>query len=290
MKRTLLFSTPTRSATRAGFGARGFTLIELMVVLAVAAIVSAITLGGFKEMREGNKRVACQTNLSQLYQAARLYAADEGGKLPFYGKVTSAGVEPYDCSAGPAVATLPTNTGIGLWALYTFPEGRGDAAKFGTIAPTGAAPIERYLRSAKSLHCPSDIADGRENLYADPDNKTKLNPNYLSYQVCDDGKEVPSTTGGTPTYSSVRTTNSADANWKRQLLHFKPDGSDADSDPDFVSRQPTGDTVVAYCIFHRHERGMDNVLFYDGSVQLRPNENTATDTSLNWKRSPKAPQ
>jgi prepilin-type N-terminal cleavage/methylation domain-containing protein len=280
MKHTLPFATPPRSATRAGFGARGFTLIELMVVLAVAAIVSAITLGGFKEMREGNKRVSCQTNLSQIYQAARLYAADEGGKLPFYGKVTSTGVEPYDCAAGAATATLPTNTGIGLWALYTFPQGRGDTAEFSTIAPVGDAPIERYLRSARSLHCPSDIADGRENLYDDPD-KTKFNPNYLSYQVCDDGGETPSTSGGTPTYSSVRTTatdNSAGP-WKRQLLNYNA--------TNFVSRQPTGDTVVTYCIFHRHERGMDNVLFYDGSVQLLAKESNAAD---NWKRTPKAPQ
>jgi prepilin-type N-terminal cleavage/methylation domain-containing protein len=268
MKHTLLFATPPRSATRAGFGARGFTLIELMVVLAVAAIVSAITLGGFKEMREGNKRVSCQTNLSQIYQAARLYAADEGGKLPFYTN---------DCAA------TPTVSGIGLWSLYTFPKSQA-IADFSTIAPVGTAPIERYLRSAKSLHCPSDIADDREQLYDDPANKTTFNPKYLSYQVCDDGGEVPSTSGGTPTYSSVRTTATDDSTgpWKRQLLHYK----DATL-TDFVSRQPTGDTIVTYCIFHRHERGMDNVLFYDGSIQLLAKETNSAD---NWKRTPKAPQ
>jgi prepilin-type N-terminal cleavage/methylation domain-containing protein len=267
MKQTLLFSTPRRRTTRVGFGARGFTLIELMVVLAVAAIVSAITLGGFKEMREGNKRVACQTNLSQIYQAARLYAADEGGSLPYY----------QNACDGSAPA------GIGLWSLYTFPKSRA-SGDFSTIAPVGDAPIERYLRNAKSLHCPSDSADGRENLYTDPVSKTTFNPNYLSYQVCDDGGEAPSPSTGTPTYSSVRTTktDNSDGPWKRQLLHYK----DA-AYTDFVARQPTGDTVVAYCIFHRHERGMDNVLFYDGSIQLLAKASNPAD---NWKRDPKPPQ
>jgi len=263
MKRNLVFSTPKRSAHCVGFASRGFTLIEMMVVLAVVAIVSAITLGGFKEMREGNKGVSCQTNLSQLYQAARLYAADEGGSLPYY--------------QNPCDGTAPS--GIGLWALYTFPKSRA-SADFNTIAPVGSAPIERYLRTSKSLHCPSDIADDDAKLYTD-DTKTTFNPKYLSYQTCDKGDATPGTPG-IATYATQRVGDSTDMDWKRQLLHYK----DA-SYTDFVSRQPSGDTIVAYCIFHRDQRNSDNVLFYDGSIQIIPKAATYSD---NWRREPKTPQ
>ena len=230
-----------------------FTLIELLVVLAIAAVVSGITLGGFNEMRAGNKRVSCSTNLSQLYQAARLYAADEGGNFPNF---TS------DCAA------TPTTTGIGLWALYTFPKGQTTPG-FSEISQVGTKPIQRYMRSSKVLHCPADLEN--DQLYIDPATKVDYNPAFLSYQACD---------GTTPTYATVRTTDKTDINlWKRQLMHF--DGTN------FVKRQPEGSTVVTYCIHHRGDRGMDNVLFYDGSIQmLKQNEGGLTS----WQRMPKDPQ
>ena len=244
---------------------QGFSLIEILVVLAIVAIVSSITLGGYKEMTSGNKRVSCQTNLVQIYQAARLYAGDEGGKFPYFKQNASAG-------------TCTTTEGIGLWSLYTFPK----TTDFNTIAPVGSAPVERYLRSTKVLHCPSDYQN--DKLYSDLVTKTDYNPDYLSYQKCD---------GDIGTYATTRATSTADTKWKRQLLHF--DGST------FVNRQPTADTVVTWCQFHRGERKMDNVLFYDGTVQLLPRQQTnpsdvvapsiATDPILtDWKRKPKAPQ
>ncbi len=245
MTRRTSFSSRQRGA---------FTLIELLVVLAIAAVISAVTLGGFKEMREGNKRVSCSTNLTQIYQAARLYAADEGGKFPHFAN---------NC------ATTPTTSGIGLWALYTFPEG-GTVAGYDQISLVGAKPIERYIRSSKVLHCPADLTN--DQLYIDPATKADYNPAFLSYQACD---------GTTPTYATVRTTDkTTDVElWKRQLTHF--DGTN------FVKRQPEGSTIVTYCMHHRGERNMDNVLFYDGSIQLlKQNEGGLTG----WQRKPKQPQ
>lgn len=256
------FYSRQRGGNRNGANRQGFTLIEILVVLAIAAIISSVTLGGFNEMRAGNKRVACSTNLSQLYQAARLYAADEGGKFPHF---------EADCSVTPA-----TNSGIGLWSLYTFPNGRVAPAA-DEIALVGA-PVERYLRSSKTLHCPADLTEdsagySNENLFTS--DGSKLNPGYLSYQTCD-----TLSTPAVSTYASQRINSTTDMNlWKRQLLHFEG--------TNFVGRQPTGDTVVTYCLHHRSERNMDNVLFYDGSIQLLPvDQGGLTD----WKRIPKDPQ
>jgi prepilin-type N-terminal cleavage/methylation domain-containing protein len=226
-----------------------FTLIEILVVLAIASIVTAISVGGFKAMRDGNQRTSCQTNLVQIYQACRMYAADEGGKFPYYNFSTT-----NNCSTAPR--------GTGLWMLYTFPS----SSNYNAIGNTDA-PIERYIRSAKVLHCPEDYAADHKQLFL---NSTNYNPDYLSYQTCDDG---------VPTYTSVRTTATSDSTWTRQLLSLNG------STP--VPRLPVADTVVTWCPWHRGQRKMDNVLFYDGSVQILPVESSPQG---NWQREPKDPQ
>lgn len=226
-----------------------FTLIEILVVLAIASIVTAISVGGFKAMRDGNKRTSCQTNLVQIYQACRMYAADEGGRFPYYNFSTV-----NDCNSA--------MRGTGLWMLYTFPS----SANYNAIGDTDQ-PIERYVRNAKVLHCPEDYAADHKQLYL---NATTYNPDYLSYQTCDNG---------VPTYASVRTTNTSDTDWKRQLLTF--DGSS------LKSRLPDASSVVTWCPWHRGTRDFDNVLFYDGSVQILPrNQSSVTG----WQRLPKDPQ
>lgn len=232
---------------------QGFTLIEIMVVLAIAAIVSSITLGGYKAMTQGNKRVSCQTNLVQIYQAARLYASDEGGKFPSYSN---------PCTSTPA---SQDQVGIGLWKLYTFPTKPEADTTTGLYGVNNSAPIERYIRSAKVFHCPNHL-ENRSLMITDT---SLINQDFLSYQSCD---------GSEPTYSTSRTNDPTDPDWKRQLIHFNGNT--------FVPRQPTGDTIVTWCRFHRDQRAMDNVLFYDGTVQLIP-QNQAGVTG--WKRIPKPP-
>lgn len=247
-------------------GSKGaFTLIELLVVLAIAALITSITLGGFKEMTQGNKRVSCQTNLVQIYQACRLYAADEGS-FPFYGNSTTSNKE-VDCGA------MGTSAGIGLWSLYTFPNGNN----LPTLGGPLQTPLNRYIRSAKVFHCPNHLE--HRSMYTDT-GRTTIDEFYLSYQYCDDGSKNPTTPfiSGEPTYSSRRPVDETDtALWPRQLMHYKANGN-------FVRRLPADNTIVTYCPFHRNSRDMDNVLFYDGSVQTLPRQK---DAATGWERTPK---
>jgi len=259
------FNRPqTRNSTVHRRRGAGFTLVEITVVLAIAAVVTAISLGSFHEMRAVHKRTGCQTNLMQIYQALRLYSADEGGKMPYLEYADNT-----QCHKS-------TPSGIGLWALYTYPIS-GDATA-SQIAPLGDAPTGRYLRSSKPLHCPNDYqtTGGYTNTQLYAPGRTAFNPNFLSYQTCED--TVPPADISEPTYASVRTRSKSNIGlWKRQLLHF--DGSTA------VSRPPADDTVVLWCKHHRGLRSFDNVLFYDGSVQLLASE----PPSENWQRMPKPP-
>lgn len=56
---------------------RGLTLVELLVVLAVLALLAALLLPALAGGRERARRLACQGNLRQLAQASLLYAEDD---------------------------------------------------------------------------------------------------------------------------------------------------------------------------------------------------------------------
>lgn len=64
---------------------RGFTLIEVLVVLSVISILAAILLPVFAQTREQARQVTCMGNTRQLLSAALLYTQDYDEKLPVLG-------------------------------------------------------------------------------------------------------------------------------------------------------------------------------------------------------------
>jgi len=260
--------------------------------------VSAITLTGFKSISRGNQRTSCQTNLIQIYQACRLYAADETGNFPYYN----------------AAAAAAGDKNIGLWTLYTFPQPTAPDSIAPQVTPTpvgGASPgplppLGRYVRNPKILHCPADNLDPtHESLYdpADTSGSTVFNPTYLSYQTTDGG--VPAGTSAPlerSTYQSLRTTDNSAANladWKRQLLHFKTPATataPTTTTATFEVRPPAEDTVVLWCPWHFANdinKPYDNILFSDGAVRFLPRQQIVTvggtpQTLVGWHRLPLA--
>jgi prepilin-type N-terminal cleavage/methylation domain-containing protein/prepilin-type processing-associated H-X9-DG protein len=63
--------------------ARAFTLIELLIVLAVVALLAALLFGGMKRVTLGSQRAACASNMRQVGAAIHLYAAENNGQLPY---------------------------------------------------------------------------------------------------------------------------------------------------------------------------------------------------------------
>jgi len=245
----------------------GFSLVEILVVLVIASILAAVTLGGYSAMRASNRRTSCQANMAQIYQAIQLYAADYNGSVPYY--------NPAGISNG------VSGSGIGLWALYTY--GIGNVP-----ADAGIKPEKRYLTNPKLFHCPADIAGTNDQMFTDSAHSI-YNSNYLSYQTSDTGCSDPSDAAcGTAngqyattlfTYNPIQTIDVSDgAAWQRQLLTFE--GSN------FISRPPTEDTVVLWCPFHRGggSASTDNVLFWDGTVQSLPE---SQDGKIGAARTPK---
>ncbi|MEM9373798.1 MAG: DUF1559 domain-containing protein [Planctomycetota bacterium] len=60
----------------------GFTLIDVLVSLAVIGVLVTILLPSIARVRESAQRVVCGSNLRQIGLAVHMYAEDAGGVLP----------------------------------------------------------------------------------------------------------------------------------------------------------------------------------------------------------------
>src|SRR4051812_8663558 len=75
---------------------RGFTLVELLIVVIILAILAAIVVPQFNNSSQDAKEAALDQNLSSIRTAIELYRAQHNGAYP--GALT--GVPAAGCAAG----------------------------------------------------------------------------------------------------------------------------------------------------------------------------------------------
>ncbi len=61
---------------------RGFTLVELLVVIGIIAVLLGILLPALNRAREGGRRAVCLSNMRQLGVAAFMYVQENKGRFP----------------------------------------------------------------------------------------------------------------------------------------------------------------------------------------------------------------
>lgn len=89
---------------------RAFTLVELLVVLAIIAVLAALLLPVLGRARESARATACLSNLHQIGLALQIYVQENNNKLPVL----------RDAPTDPAVAatnTFPTINKVFLTQL-----------------------------------------------------------------------------------------------------------------------------------------------------------------------------
>jgi len=121
---------------------RGFTLIEVLVVVTIIALLIAVLLPSLSNARQQTREVICRTHLRELYRGHALYAADNKGRFPHYDWWL------WDNNSGfrePQINFFPD--------LY---------AKWGGSRPTDSSlwvefgHIYKYIKAKEVYFCPND--------------------------------------------------------------------------------------------------------------------------------------
>lgn len=117
----------------------GFTLVELLVVMAIVAMLIALLMPALKNARESARSIACGSNLRQLGIARLTYAADYRSVMPGWRATWHLSIHPYFNYRSAAI----------LSATHRCPSRTGNW-KYGTSVGTSSSPSIAHFNLEKT--------------------------------------------------------------------------------------------------------------------------------------------
>jgi len=139
----------------------GFTLIEMLVVLAIIGTLVALLLPALNAAREQGRRTACLNNLDQIGKSLHIYANINSNYLPSYGGYGLATCVFTDQN-GDTVANYPGHQGASRHMVVAYGDDLIDPAT--ALAPgnlnfmpvgLGLLVLREDLEDPRVLDCPS---------------------------------------------------------------------------------------------------------------------------------------
>jgi prepilin-type N-terminal cleavage/methylation domain-containing protein/prepilin-type processing-associated H-X9-DG protein len=135
---------------------KGFTMIELLVVIFILGILAALLLPSLARHRGVNPRHSCQNNLKQFGLVFKMYANESPGG--YYPPLLLLGApNRYDCENIDSTLTQAIRAGNGTVA---------DNHTTLELAPNVNTIYPEYLTDPNIFFCPSDPLSSRENFTA----------------------------------------------------------------------------------------------------------------------------
>jgi prepilin-type N-terminal cleavage/methylation domain-containing protein/prepilin-type processing-associated H-X9-DG protein len=92
----------------------GFTLVELLIVIAILAILASLLLPAVSRVKGKARAAFCTNQLRQMGQALQMYVHDNTSKYPYY-------LGPAGPSYGDAIGTEGKAVGLVYWSTKLFP-------------------------------------------------------------------------------------------------------------------------------------------------------------------------
>ena len=81
------------------FPKRGFTLVALLVIIAVLAILAAMLLPALASAKKKSSKIGCVNNLKQCGLAFRIWEGDNNDKMPMAVPMANGGTKEFDTGA-----------------------------------------------------------------------------------------------------------------------------------------------------------------------------------------------